>query len=121
MTQAVVGAGRMPNGGRIVNIGSIASKVLIPPPVYSAAKATTDALTTLWAGEVSFLLLLFLLMAFFRTKHSKIDHLTEYCIAWQESWDYRKYPRTRSSSNRYVEGVSGEPRRITNSNAAFYV
>jgi NAD(P)-dependent dehydrogenase (short-subunit alcohol dehydrogenase family) len=55
MTQAVVGVGRMPKGGRIVNIGSIASKILIPPPVYSATKAAMDALTTLWAGEVSFL------------------------------------------------------------------
>jgi len=53
MTQAVVDIGRMPQGGRIVNIGSIASKVLVPPPVYSATKAAMDALTTLWAGEVS--------------------------------------------------------------------
>ncbi|TVY89222.1 3-oxoacyl-[acyl-carrier-protein] reductase [Lachnellula willkommii] len=52
MTQAVVGVGRMPKGGRIVNIGSIASKVLIPPPVYGATKAAMDALTTLWAGEL---------------------------------------------------------------------
>lgn len=55
MTQAVVGVGRMPQGGRIVNIGSIASKVLIPPPVYGATKAAMDALTTLWAGEVGLL------------------------------------------------------------------
>ena len=55
MTQAIVGVGRMPKGGRIVNIGSIASKVLVPPPVYGATKAAMDALTTLWAGEVSFL------------------------------------------------------------------
>jgi hypothetical protein len=54
MTQAVVGVGRMPKGGRIINIGSIASKVLVHPPVYGATKAATDALTTLWAGEVSF-------------------------------------------------------------------
>jgi len=53
MTQAVVGVGRMPPGGRIVNIGSIASKLLVPPPVYSTTKAAMDALTTLWAGEVS--------------------------------------------------------------------
>jgi NAD(P)-dependent dehydrogenase (short-subunit alcohol dehydrogenase family) len=31
MTQAVVDVGRMPQGGRIVNIGSIASKVLCTP------------------------------------------------------------------------------------------
>jgi short chain dehydrogenase len=55
MTQAVVGVGRMPKGGRIINIGSIASKILVPPPVYGATKAAMDALTTLWAGEVSFL------------------------------------------------------------------
>ena len=55
MTQAVVGVGRMPPGGRIVNIGSIASKILVPPGVYSATKAAMDALTTLFAGEVSFL------------------------------------------------------------------
>ena len=55
MTQAVVGVGQMPKGGRIINIASIASKILVPPPVYSATKATMDALTTLWAGEVSFL------------------------------------------------------------------
>lgn len=52
MTQAVVGVGQMPKGGRIINIGSIASKILGPPPVYSATKAAQDALTTLWAGEV---------------------------------------------------------------------
>ncbi|KAL3417090.1 short-chain oxidoreductase [Phlyctema vagabunda] len=52
MTQAIVGVGRMPKGGRIINIGSIASKVLIPPPVYSATKAAMDAMTTLWAGEL---------------------------------------------------------------------
>ena len=54
MTQAVVGIGRMPPGGRIVNIGSVASKILVPPAVYSTTKAATDALTTLFAGEVSF-------------------------------------------------------------------
>lgn len=53
MTQAVVGVGRMPQGGRIINIGSIASKVLVPPPVYGATKAAMDALTAFWAGEVS--------------------------------------------------------------------
>ena len=55
MTQAVVAVGRMPQGGRIINIGSIISKVLRPPmapPVYGVTKAATDALTTLWAGEV---------------------------------------------------------------------
>jgi NAD(P)-dependent dehydrogenase (short-subunit alcohol dehydrogenase family) len=56
LIQAVVGVGKMPKGGRIINIGSIASKILVPDsPVYAAAKAAQDALTTLWAGEVSFL------------------------------------------------------------------
>ncbi|KAH6971217.1 putative short-chain dehydrogenase [Ilyonectria sp. MPI-CAGE-AT-0026] len=52
MTQAVVGVGQMPKGGRIINIGSISSKILVPPPVYGATKAALDALTTLWAGEL---------------------------------------------------------------------
>jgi NAD(P)-dependent dehydrogenase (short-subunit alcohol dehydrogenase family) len=53
MIQAVVGAGKMPKGGRIINVGSIASKTLPPVgPVYCAAKAAQDSLTTLWAGEV---------------------------------------------------------------------
>ena len=68
MTQAVVGVGRMPKGGRIVNIGSIASKVLVPPPVYGATKAAMDALTTLWAGEVSFSF-----WVFFHSLHLKIS------------------------------------------------
>jgi len=54
MTQAVVGVGQMPKGGRIINIGSVASKILVPvSPVYCVAKAAQDGLTTLWAGEVS--------------------------------------------------------------------
>ena len=54
MTQAVVGVGQMPKGGRIINIGSIISKVLVPvSPVYGVTKAAQDGLTTLWAGEVS--------------------------------------------------------------------
>ena len=53
MTQAVVGVGQMPKGGRIINIGSIASKLLVPSLLYCAVKAAQDALTTLLAGEVS--------------------------------------------------------------------
>jgi len=54
LTQAVVGVGQMPKGGRIINIGSIASKILTPDaPVYGVTKAAQDALTTLLAGEVS--------------------------------------------------------------------
>jgi hypothetical protein len=102
MTQAVVGVGRMPQGGRIVNIGSIASKILVPPPVYGATKAAMDALTTFWAGEVSFL-------SCFLTYSPLDNHLTKCRTAWQEPWDYRQYTRTRSSSNGYVESVSGGP------------
>ena len=57
MTQAVAGVGKMPSGGRIINIGTIASKALVGPPVYATTKAAMDALTTLFAGEVSFLTL----------------------------------------------------------------
>ena len=53
MTQAVVGVGQMPKGGRIINIGSTASKLLVPSIVYTVTKAAQDALTTLLAGEVS--------------------------------------------------------------------
>lgn len=54
MTQAVVGAGNMLHGGRIINVGSIVSK-LSPPgiAIYTAAKAAQDSLTASWAGEVS--------------------------------------------------------------------
>jgi len=52
MTQAVVGVGKMPKGGRIINIGSIASKILVPTLIYDVTKAAQDALTTLWAGDL---------------------------------------------------------------------
>ena len=43
----------MPKGGRIINVGSIASKLGIPAiPVYGAAKATLDALTFSMSQEV---------------------------------------------------------------------
>lgn len=48
MTQAVVGLGKMPPGGRIINIGTVASKLLVAPVVYSTTKAAMDALTTLF-------------------------------------------------------------------------
>jgi len=43
----------MPKGGRIVNIGSAASKLLAPSLIYTVTKAAQDAVTTLLAGEVS--------------------------------------------------------------------
>lgn len=53
LTQAVVDIGKMPRGGRIINIGSIASKMgLHVAAIYAAAKAAQDSLTASWAGEV---------------------------------------------------------------------
>ena len=55
LTQAVVGIGKMPRGGRIINVGSLSSKVgYQPTSVYVAAKSAQDSLTASWAGEVSF-------------------------------------------------------------------
>lgn len=39
MTQAVVGVGQMPKGGRIINIGSTTSKIFVPSLVYTVTKA----------------------------------------------------------------------------------
>jgi NAD(P)-dependent dehydrogenase (short-subunit alcohol dehydrogenase family) len=51
LMQAVVS--HMPKGGRIINIGSIASKLgLAGLPVYGAAKAAMDALTFSMSQEV---------------------------------------------------------------------
>ncbi|KAK6948612.1 hypothetical protein Daesc_010382 [Daldinia eschscholtzii] len=53
MTQAAIDLGRMPPGGRIINIGSIASKIQNPLiGIYAASKAAQDSLTTSWAGEL---------------------------------------------------------------------
>lgn len=54
ITQAVVKTGNMPKGGRIINVGSISSKMLPQGSnVYSAAKSAQDSMTTAWASEVS--------------------------------------------------------------------
>lgn len=54
MTRAVVGVGKMPRGGRIINIGSVASKLnTAAASVYSAVKSAQDSLTASWASEVS--------------------------------------------------------------------
>lgn len=54
LTQAVIGIGKMPRGGRIINVGSIVSKLgLEISAVYAAAKAAQDSLTASWAGQVS--------------------------------------------------------------------
>lgn len=45
----------MPSGGRIINVGSIVSKMgLSDTAMYAAAKAAQDSLTASWASEVSF-------------------------------------------------------------------
>jgi NAD(P)-dependent dehydrogenase (short-subunit alcohol dehydrogenase family) len=52
MAQATVPV--MPRGGRIINIGSIASKLgMAPIPLYSASKAAGDTLSFVMATEVS--------------------------------------------------------------------
>jgi NAD(P)-dependent dehydrogenase (short-subunit alcohol dehydrogenase family) len=53
VTQAVVGVGKMPKGGRIINVSSIAAKLgLAGLAVYSAAKAAQDSLTASFASEL---------------------------------------------------------------------
>ncbi|KAI1209835.1 putative short-chain dehydrogenase [Annulohypoxylon truncatum] len=53
MTQAVVGLGKMPKGGRIINIGSVGSRTFPTAlPVYSSAKSALDVMTVFWAGEL---------------------------------------------------------------------
>ncbi|KAH6892864.1 gluconate 5-dehydrogenase [Thelonectria olida] len=49
-TQVVVP--HMPRGGRIINIGTVVSKMVLPGAgVYGAAKAASDFLTVTWAAE----------------------------------------------------------------------
>ena len=53
LTQAVVSIGKMPKGGRILNIGTVVSKMgMALAAIYAAAKAAQDSLTASWAGEV---------------------------------------------------------------------
>ncbi|KAJ4148073.1 hypothetical protein LMH87_002561 [Akanthomyces muscarius] len=55
LTQAVVTVGKMPKGGRIINVGTAASRMQLDSyAVYAAAKAAQDALTSAWAGELGF-------------------------------------------------------------------
>lgn len=64
MIQAAIGIGAMPSGGRIINVGSIFSKMgTKATAIYAAAKAAQDSLTTSWAGEVRFLNPLILLFS----------------------------------------------------------
>lgn len=53
VTQAAVGLGKMPRGGRIINIGSVASKMgPAGLAIYGATKAAQDSLTASWARQV---------------------------------------------------------------------
>ncbi|KAH6677943.1 hypothetical protein F5X68DRAFT_264082 [Plectosphaerella plurivora] len=53
MTQAAVNQGNMPRGGRIINVGSIASKTApMMTSIYNASKSAQDSLTAGWAGEL---------------------------------------------------------------------
>lgn len=53
MTQAAIKLGNMPRGGRIINIGSIVSRMgPADMGVYATTKAATDALMATWALEV---------------------------------------------------------------------
>ncbi|KAI1323471.1 NAD(P)-binding protein [Xylariaceae sp. FL0255] len=53
LTQAAVKEGKMPPGGRIINIGSIASKMgMSIGASYSASKAAMDSLTMSWASDL---------------------------------------------------------------------
>lgn len=53
MSQAVVRQGRMPKGGRIINIGSVSSKLgLRGLATYGASKAALDSFTEALAGEL---------------------------------------------------------------------
>ncbi|KAL8822308.1 MAG: hypothetical protein Q9191_006955 [Dirinaria sp. TL-2023a] len=55
LTQAVVNIGKMPRGGRIINIGTVVSKMgMAVAAVYAAAKAAQDSLTASWASELGF-------------------------------------------------------------------
>jgi len=54
MSQAVVKIGNMPQGGRIINVGSIASKISSAgTSLYNASKSAQDSLTSGLASDVS--------------------------------------------------------------------
>lgn len=53
MTQAAVIEGKMPKGGRIINVGSIVSKFIpMGTSIYNTVKVAQDSLTACWAGEL---------------------------------------------------------------------
>ncbi|KAI2622193.1 putative short-chain dehydrogenase [Hypomontagnella submonticulosa] len=52
-TKAAVDIGKMPHGGRVINISSIAHKTYPPLlPIYAASKAAQDTITVMLAGEI---------------------------------------------------------------------
>ena len=85
LTQAVVDTGKMPKGGRIINVSSIAAKLgLEGVTVYSAAKAAQDSLTASLAGEVS------------NTSHvfsgiTSDGRFSQECTARKKSRNHRQY------------------------------
>ncbi|KAI0437856.1 hypothetical protein F4803DRAFT_570330 [Xylaria telfairii] len=53
MTQAIISVGKMPQGGRIINVGSIASKTSSAgTSLYNAAKSAQDSLTAGIAADL---------------------------------------------------------------------
>ncbi len=85
MTQAVVPV--MPRGGRIVNIGSIASKMGITAvPLYSASKAAQDTLAYAMSMEVSAAVLHD--FATFRSAERGRRMLIWIQTAWTRVWDH---------------------------------
>lgn len=82
LTQAVVGLGKMPQGGRIINVSSIASKLgLDGVTVYSAAKAAQDSITASLACEVSNL--------FTPSSADVGKSVLIGFIAWEKPWNHR--------------------------------
>lgn len=92
MMQATVP--KMPRGGRIINISSIASTMGIAPiTLYCSAKAALDQLTYACAMEVRKprLKLVF--------KIQPKMALTEVSIAWNQPWNYNQRRCARTSPN----------------------
>ena len=96
LTQAAVTIGKMPRGGRILNIGSVVSKMgMTVAAIYAAAKAAQDSLTASWAGEVSCL----------PTPFSPRG-LMPCPTARLQIWNHSEHPCARTRSNGYVLAIS---------------
>lgn len=80
----------MPRGGRIVNIGTIASKIgWEADPTYAASKAAMDHLTLSVSKEVSVLHSENLLYKWPHRQPTKSDMKT----AWDQAWPHHKCRR----------------------------